>query len=297
MRYRGTVITLFDSRWVLGIAAFGATLSSSVAAHAHFVLQAPAANMEQGPLGDPQKDPPCGGAGTATGMVTAYQAGETIMITIDETVPHPGHYRVALAVNDPSELPPEPEVTEGDSDCGSAAIMNPAAFPVLADGMLVHTSAFGEPQTFEVTLPDDIECESCTLQVLEFMSDHGAPCFYHHCATISISGASADGSTSASTDDSGGSSEGESTAATTPTTDPTADDATATNAESEGEGTNGSDSASATAATTTVTTTDTDTAGGDDDDGGCGCTTDANRPTAMLLGVLGLVALRRRRRQ
>jgi len=188
-------------------------------------------------------------------------------------------------------------VTEGDSDCGSAAIMNPPVFPVLADGMLVHTSAFGEPQTFEVTLPDDVECESCTLQVLEFMSDHGAPCFYHHCATISISGASADGSTSSPTDDSGGSSEGESTAATSPTTDPTATDATATNAESDGEsdGTNGSDSASATAATTTVTSGDTDTAGGDDDDGGCACSTGSRNPSAMLLGLLGLAVLRRRR--
>jgi hypothetical protein len=31
-----------------------------------------------------------------------------------------------------------------------------------------------------------VTCDHCTLQVIEFMSQHGAPCFYHHCADISI---------------------------------------------------------------------------------------------------------------
>jgi hypothetical protein len=35
-------------------------------------------------------------------------------------------------------------------------------------------------------LPTDVTCTRCTLQVLEFMTAHGAPCFYHHCADISI---------------------------------------------------------------------------------------------------------------
>jgi len=63
-------------------------------------------------------------------------------------------------------------------------------FPVLADGVLSHTDVFPGTQSFQVTLPSDVTCTHCTLQVLEFMSSHPAPCFYHHCADISIGPAS-----------------------------------------------------------------------------------------------------------
>jgi hypothetical protein len=131
---------------------------------------------------------PCGNEGpaAATGAVTAFSPGETITIALDETIFHPGHYRVALAVNDQSELPAEPTVTPGATACGSVPIMNPAVFPILADGVLQHTGAFSGTQSIHVTLPTDVTCTHCTLQVLEFMSDHPAPCFYHHCADISI---------------------------------------------------------------------------------------------------------------
>jgi hypothetical protein len=119
-------------------------------------------------------------------VVTAFAPGEAITITLDEPIFHPGHYRVALSVNDRSELPPPPPVTAGETPCGSVPIMDPAVFPVLADGMLQHTEPFSGTQSFQVTLPSDVTCTHCTLQVLEFMSDHAAPCFYHHCADISI---------------------------------------------------------------------------------------------------------------
>ena len=70
--------------------------------------------------------------------------------------------------------------------CGSAAIENPVTLPILADNVLPHTARFTTAQTFTVTLPTDVTCTKCTLQVLEFMSSHPAPCFYHHCADISI---------------------------------------------------------------------------------------------------------------
>jgi hypothetical protein len=145
--------------------------------------------MSQGPFGDPQKLGPCGdeGGGTATGRVTAFRPGQTIEVTIDEKIYHPGHYRVALAVEDRSELPPPPVVTAVGSDpCGSAEIQDPPVFPVLADNLLPHTQPFAGPQTFTVTLPSDLTCTRCTLQILEYMAQHGRPCFYHHCADISI---------------------------------------------------------------------------------------------------------------
>jgi hypothetical protein len=182
-----------SGRWLLGAAAMGglAALAPSDAA-AHFVLDEPAASLSQSGLGDPQKAPPCGdGAGGArTGTITAYQTGQTITVTVHETVFHPGHYRVALAVNDRSELPAEPLVTPGSTPCGTVAIMDPPVFPVLADGMLLHTTPLSGPQSFEVALPAGVTCDHCTLQVIEFMSNHplNVPggCFYHHCAELSI---------------------------------------------------------------------------------------------------------------
>ena len=78
----------------------------------------------------------------------------------------------------------------GTDPCGSTVIQNPPVFPVLADGMLLHTSPISGSQSFTVTLPTDVTCANCTLQVEEFMSNHGlnnpGGCFYHHCADISI---------------------------------------------------------------------------------------------------------------
>jgi hypothetical protein len=159
---------------------------------AHFILQAPPSWMSQDSLGAPEKLGPCGdeGGGTPTGTVTAFQIGQTITVTINEVVFHPGHYRIALATTDRSQLPPEPVVTAGSTACGSVPIENPPVFPVLADDVFDHTSPFSSPQSVQLTLPAGVTCDKCTLQVIEFMSDHGlnnpGGCFYHHCADISI---------------------------------------------------------------------------------------------------------------
>lgn len=163
--------------------------SASTVAHAHFILMKPDAWMSQNFLGDPQKIGPCGnnGGGTITGKITHFRPGETIEITVDETIYHPGHYRVALAVNSQDELPPAPPVTQVDDDpCGMTVIQDPPVFPILADNVLPHAAPFDGPQTFTVTLPSDVTCSKCTLQVIEYMSSHGQPCFYYHCAEIAI---------------------------------------------------------------------------------------------------------------
>ena len=68
--------------------------------------------------------------------------------------------------------------------------MSPPVYPVLADDVFDHTAPFTTPQSVQVTLPTSVTCSNCTLQVIEFMSDHGlnnpGGCFYHHCANISI---------------------------------------------------------------------------------------------------------------
>ena len=173
---------------LLWTALLGAALIPS-AAQAHFILDTPASMTVQDGVGSPQKNAPCGpaGAGEPTGVITAYQSGSTITITIDEAIFHPGHYRVALAVNDPSELPDAPPITPMPNDeCASTVIQDPPVFPVLADGMLPHDAPFNGPQSFEVTLPDGVTCDNCTLQVIQYMSNHAAPCFYYHCAALEI---------------------------------------------------------------------------------------------------------------
>ncbi len=165
-------------------------------AEAHFVLVAPANWLTQQEDGTPIKLGPCGdedddSGAVQTGTVTAYQEGSTVTVTINEVIFHPGFYRIALATNDRSELPPEPKVdASADDPCDKTTFEDPPVFPVLADDVFEHTTAFSTPQTTTVTLPAGVTCENCTLQVIEFMSDHSlnnpGGCFYHHCANLRI---------------------------------------------------------------------------------------------------------------
>lgn len=251
-----------------------AALSVPTVASAHFFLEEPENWREQGTLGDPQKTGPCGDEGTApmTGAVTAYRTGQTITIRFRETIFHPGHYRVALATNDRSELPAVPPVTPGSTDCGSVPIMDPPVFPVLGDGLLPHTSPLTGEQTLEVTLPEGVTCDHCTLQVVQWMSNHGAPCFYYHCADIAIS--------DVVVEDAGPASEDASTPALDAATSTTTDAASSTEIDSG-------------------TTTRAD-AGPSSSGGGCACAVanegDARGALLVSALLLGAVVRRRRRR-
>jgi hypothetical protein len=176
-----------------GLVAAAAFVCAPAPANAHFILKSPEASLAQDNLGSPQKMAPCGddGSGVASGKVTAYQSGQTITVTIDEKVYHPGHYRISLGVNGPGDIPVEPVVTPGaNTPCGTAPIQANPVFPVLADGVFEHKAPFDAPQSITITLPKDVTCDHCTLQVLEFMSNHAlndpGGCYYHHCSDISI---------------------------------------------------------------------------------------------------------------
>ena len=79
---------------------------------AHFKLLEPASWLIEDDRGDPQKAGPCGGTNTDYGKpsyaVTKAIGGSTLHVKVQETVYHPGHYRIALAVNSPTELPLDP---------------------------------------------------------------------------------------------------------------------------------------------------------------------------------------------
>jgi hypothetical protein len=167
---------------------------------AHFKLLEPASWLIEDNRGDPQKAGPCGGTNTDWGkpsyIITKAMGGQKLHIKIQETIYHPGHYRVALAVNSPTELPPDPVVTTKDSERGpqsvSAAIQNPLQIPVLADGLFVHSvrpTGTMPPFETDIQLPN-INCKKCTLQIVQFMAEHAfnnpGGYSYHHCADIQI---------------------------------------------------------------------------------------------------------------
>ena len=164
---------------------------------AHFKLVEPASWLIEDDRGDPQKAGPCGGSNTDWGKpsyaVTKAVGGGKLHVKVQETIYHPGFYRVALAVNSPTELPADPKATTEQTDRGprsiSGEVMAPVQVPVLADGLFMHHERVQTPFETDVTLPN-ISCKRCTLQVIQFMEAHGANnpgnYTYHHCAIVEI---------------------------------------------------------------------------------------------------------------
>jgi len=176
----------------------------STVTDAHFLLIQPAPTILQSKLGDPQKLAPCGGLsanaaanrpanpGTPSGAVTSITGGSMFHILVQETVFHPGHYRVALA-RTAALLPPDPVVTTRTSDRGdqsvSAVIQESPVAPVLVDGLFPHTEKPTGLWEADIPIPN-ISCPTCLLQIVEFMAEHGRNAdgdfSYHHCATVNI---------------------------------------------------------------------------------------------------------------
>ena len=183
---RVLIATLFASALAVG---------TGVVADAHFKLLEPASWIVENERGDPQKAAPCGADPKAemSKALTPVKGGSALHLKVTETIYHPGHYRVALAVNSREELPPDPMTFERTTEKGPRSvwgvIQSPPQLPVLADGLFPHYAKPASPQTFEtdVQLPN-ITCPRCTLQVIQFMADHGynqpGGYSYHHCADL-----------------------------------------------------------------------------------------------------------------
>src|SRR5579863_7197184 len=105
------------------LGAIGALTPRS--ADAHYVLQAPASYDAIDPgSGLPEKLGPCGNEDpqTLTNTVTAFQEGQSITITVNEVVFHPGHYRVVLAMTPDhmqASFPDDPVPTPGLTNSGT----------------------------------------------------------------------------------------------------------------------------------------------------------------------------------
>lgn len=167
-------------------------------ATAHFKLLEPTSWVVENNLGDPQKLGPCGGtstnAGMPSGIVNDAKGGTMLHIKLQETVYHPGHYRIALAVNSREELPADPQAVTRESEKGpwsvSAPIVSAIAPPLLADGLWPHMAKMANPVVETDVMLPNINCTKCILQITQFMAEHGynkdGGYYYHHCADMKI---------------------------------------------------------------------------------------------------------------
>jgi MYXO-CTERM domain-containing protein len=257
---------------------------------AHIKLTSPQPRTES------QKQGPCGaGPGDLRGpTVATFKPGEKIVVTWNEFVNHPGHYRIAL-----------------DED-GQDGFFDPKDFDDMSGGPGVIIDGIADQQggdyAQEITLPD-VECDNCVLQVIQVMTDKppysDGNDLYYQCADIAIVGevASTDsgepgttgapGTTGGSSDATGSTGEPGSSDPSGGATDPTGGAPTT--------GTADSSTGAATGSTVTAGATDgtggtgDGTTDGADKDSGCGCRSgDAGGLAWLTVGLLPL--LRRRRR-
>lgn len=143
-------------------------------AHAHIQLTFPLQRYTD------QKNPPCGRANNdgRGETVNVFAPGQTITVSWDETVNHPGHFRIAFDDDGQDAFYDPP--TENTCDTG---------MPILAD--CIPDLPGGGAASFDITLPN-IECENCTLQVIQVMTDK--PPFgdgndmYYQCADLALRG-------------------------------------------------------------------------------------------------------------
>jgi MYXO-CTERM domain-containing protein len=125
------------------------------------------------------KAEPCGASGSVRGdTVSTFKPGETITVTWDETVDHPGHYRIAFD-------------TDGDDDFPNPNTPDDAFPSVLVDQ--IPDRSGGGLYSQDITFPD-VECDNCTLQLIQIMTT-SVPynSFYYQCADITLSSSAPDG--------------------------------------------------------------------------------------------------------
>jgi hypothetical protein len=191
-------------RWTLGVVAI-VSLCCAPQAHAHFKLTKPASWLNEDELGGPQKGSPCGPGNVrpfigdnvdpipASGAITTFHAGETISVEWQETVYHPGYFRISLAPVSPADATstefPDPALTDTENcHFDHSLVQTEPHDNVLADGLHMASDQNGTNRslTAEVKLPDE-PCEHCTLQLVQVMEGHPASsCFYFHCAEIKV---------------------------------------------------------------------------------------------------------------
>ena len=141
----------------VGVVVGAVLVSNSASTDAHFKLLAPASWLVSNDRGDPQQPRHAAAMRkTKACPVTSSakpSAAKKPQVRVQETVYHPGHYRVALAVNSRDELPPDPVTTTRETKKGPrsiwAVVQSPPQKPVPAHGLFPRcTRVRATPQTY-----------------------------------------------------------------------------------------------------------------------------------------------------
>lgn len=252
------------------------------------------------PFNDPIKEGPCGSGqndprSTDPAKINTFAPGETITVSWEETIDHPGFYRISLDMDGQDDF-----VTP----TGTADIQDPPVLPVLKDGIQDQS---GGTYSVEVTLPNET-CDNCTLQLIQFMDDSDES--YFVCADLVIEGeVSGDGDgdgTGGAPDTTTEPTEGAGGGLTTATGGQGSGGTSSTGGASGGSASTGSGGQLASAGGS-VATGGTGSEGpgpsGDDEAGsGAGCSVSRAVPTSAsavpwIVGLVGLSVLGARRRR
>jgi MYXO-CTERM domain-containing protein len=169
-------------------------------ASAHIHLTYPTVRTAQ------QKEKHCGLATSVRGVPNVLLPGATITVTWDETVNHPGWYRISFQSNgEIFELPPPSD--------GPAGNGNPSNYPtedltgqidpgtgslILVDRILDVAGQSTYSQ--QITLPNE-PCDNCTLQIIQMMTDKAPYAIdggaddndmYYQCSDLTLSASAPD---------------------------------------------------------------------------------------------------------
>lgn len=188
------------SALLAGIGTAGITLAA-LPVRAHINMEG--ALQDRG--GD-QKSVPCGGLNRGSGPIYTFELGATITLGVAETIAHPGYFRIAFDADgddsfvDPASIDPiDPDRYGPGVECGSAStdrcgesdFCNSPA--VLWDNLNPHVPLSflgGASWSWTIKLPD-VECDNCTIQVIQVMEDplghgdfDGVNDLYYRCVDV-----------------------------------------------------------------------------------------------------------------
>jgi MYXO-CTERM domain-containing protein len=192
----------------MATAVFATALLAHPLAHAHIDMTGALKSR-----GGDQKNFPCDGK-RGDGPVYTFEPGTTITLNLQESIPHPSYFRIAFdndgddAFVEPKSIKPiDPSrgCPSGPKDqCGESDFCNvkssDGGATVLWDNLDPHMAGSAKAYSWTIKLPN-VECENCTIQVLQIMEDdafHGPYCptgscmdngvedIYHRCIDITL---------------------------------------------------------------------------------------------------------------
>ena len=169
------------------------SLSGTASAHARWKLTG---KLKPRTNATGLKEPsPCGGAKVDESRRATLVAGETVEVEFEETINHPGYYKITFS-KDGSTGFEQNVIEEKIDDDQNAAI----------SGTSYHQ------YKYSLKVPSEA-CDKCAFQLIQFMTENPAsPSKYYSCADVKIVAA---GSTSSATGTGTGAATGEKPAAPT----------------------------------------------------------------------------------